>query len=149
MFLYPDAINHSDLTEKLFAFELILKTLKREAQVEEDSKQFVRKVLRQKPQWSKLIHSNFITLGELGIVIATVLKFSETNEKIIEILLDILKIKHSSDFKILFDIKDIKDMDDAKIGQNFYELFMHETEYFYLIYENGKIKKNILILIKL
>ena len=141
LFLYPDAINHSDLDEKLFAFNLILKTLKREAKFEEDNKQFVRKVLRQKPQWSKLIHSNFITLGELGIVIATVLKFSKTNEKIIEILLDILKIKHSSDFKILFDIKDIKDMDDAKIGQNFYELFMHETEYFYLIYENGKIKK--------
>ena len=140
LFLFPNAINHSDLNEKILAFQLILKTLKGEAQVE-DNRQFVRKIIKQKPEWSKLIRTNFISLGELGIVIATVLKYSKTNEKIIEILLDIMKIKHSSDFKILFDIKDLKDMDDAQIAQNFYELINHETEYFYLIYENGKIEK--------
>lgn len=147
LFLNPNSLNYSDLDEKVKVFQLILKNLKDES-LSDDNEKYVKEVIRQKKEWKKLIYMAYFQFSDLGIILAPVLKFSKTIQKIIEILLDILKIKHENDFEIKFDLKDLKDADEAKIAQNFYYLFNHETEFFYLSYENGEIIKRYLDPIK-
>ena len=73
---------------------------------------------------------SFVRIADLGIIIATVLNFSKTNENIIEILIKLQRTKHLNDFKVLFDLKSVKDADEKKIAKSFYRLFNDETEYF-------------------
>ena len=80
----------------------------------------------------------------MGIIIVTVLKFSKTIENIIEILIELLRTKHISDFKVLFDLESIKDADEEKIATSLNKIFNDETEYFNLDYVNGEIVKKLL-----
>ena len=87
---------------------------------------------------------SFLRIADLGIIISTVLNFSKTIENIIEILIELLIAKHLNDFKVLFDLKSVKDADEEKIAKSFYHLLNDETEYFNLGYENGEIVKKYL-----
>ena len=84
---------------------------------------------------------SFVRLADLGIIIAIGLNFSKSIENIIEILIELLRAKYLNDFKVLFDLKSVKDADEEKIAKSFYHLLNDETEYFNLGYENGEIVK--------
>ena len=87
---------------------------------------------------------SFVRIVDFGKIIAAVHNFSKAIENIIEILIELLRTKHLNDFKVLFDLKSVKDEDEEKIAKSFYLLFNDETEYFNLDYENGEIAKKYL-----
>ena len=87
---------------------------------------------------------SFVRIVDFGKIITAVLNFSKAIENIIEILNELLRTKHLNDFKVLFDLKSVKDEDEEKIAKSFYLLFNDETEYFNLGYENGEIVKKYL-----
>ena len=140
LFVNQNSLNYSELDEKEKVFQLVLKNLKGESQ-QEDNEEYIQEIIRQKKEWKRLITIPYFKTYDLGIILAPVLKFSKAIEKVIEILLDILRLKHENDFEIKFELNDLKDADESKIANNFIHLFNHGTEYFYLIYEKGEIVK--------
>ena len=62
---------------------------------------------------------SFVRIVDLGIIISTILNFSKTIENIIEILIELLKTRHLNDFKVLFDLKSVKDAMKKKLKKVF------------------------------
>ena len=62
---------------------------------------------------------SFVRIVDFGKIIAAVLNFSKAIENIIEILNELLRTKHLNDFKVLFDLKSVKDEDEEKKEKKF------------------------------
>ena len=145
MFLGPQRLNYDDLDKKIDAFKMILKKLKNGLKPKEET-DYIKYVIesKQKKDWKKLLNLPLLYNGGLSLLIAIILNFSTSKIEIFNILIDMLKMNHTSDFKIKFDINNLNDIEEKNFASSFVELFKNNTEYFYLDYEDGKIFKKLL-----
>lgn len=145
MFLGPQRLNYDDLDEKIDAFKMILKKMKNCLKPKTES-EYIKYVIKskQKKVWNKLLKLPLLDNGGLSLLIAIVLNFSTSKIEIFNILIDMLKMNHTSDFEIKFDINNLNDIEENNFVCSFVELFKNNTEYFYLDYEDGKIFKKLL-----
>ena len=142
LFIPNGHLKYVDLDEKIKDYQLALKLLKNELKAEEKI-DYIDKVIKIKKiiGWKKLFKSTFVTISDLGLVIAIVLKFSKSIVEISDFLMFILKKKHLDKFEIKFDLNNLIDTPEANIAESFNNLFKNDTEYFYLDFENGNIVK--------
>ena len=142
LFIPNGHLKYVDLDEKIKDYQLALKLLKNELKAEEKI-DYIDKVIKKKKiiGWKKLLKSTFVTISDLGLIIAIVLKFSKSIVEISDFLMFILKKKHFDNFKIKFDLNNLIDAHEANIAESFNNLFKNDTEYFYLDFENGNIVK--------
>ena len=142
LFIPNGHLKYVDLDEKIKDYQLALKLLKNELKAEEKI-DYIDKVIKIKKiiGWKKLLKSTFVTISDLGLIIAIVLKFSKSIVEISDFLMFILKKKHFDKFEIKFDLNNLIDVPEANIAESFNNLFKNDTEYFYLDFENGNIVK--------
>ena len=142
LFIPNGHLKYVDLDEKIKDYQLALKLLKNELKAEEKI-DYIDKVIKIKKiiGWKKLLKSTFVTISDLGLIIAIVLKFSKSIVEISDFLMFILKKKHFYNFEIKFDLNNLIDVPEANIAESFNNLFKNDTEYFYLDFENGNIVK--------
>ena len=142
LFIPNGHLKYVDLDEKIKDYQLALKLLKNELKAEEKI-DYIDKVIKIKKiiGWKKLLKSTFVTISDLGLIIAIVLKFSKSIVEISDFLMFILKKKHFYNFEIKFDLNNLIDAHEANIAESFNNLFKNDTEYFYLDFENGNIVK--------
>ena len=142
LFIPNGHLKYVDLDEKIKDYQLALKLLKNELKAEEKI-DYIDKVIKIKKiiGWKKLLKSTFVTISDLGLIIAIVLKFSKSIVEISDFLMFILKKKHFDNFEIKFDLNNLIDVPEANIAESFNNLFKNDTEYFYLDFENGNIVK--------
>ena len=142
LFIPNGHLKYVDLDEKIKDYQLALKLLKNELKAEEKI-DYIDKVIKIKKiiGWKKLLKSTFVTISDLGLIIAIVLKFSKSIVEISDFLMFILKKKHFDKFEIKFDLNNLIDAHEANIAESFNNLFKNDTEYFYLDFENGNIVK--------
>ena len=142
LFIPNGHLKYVDLDEKIKDYQLALKLLKNELKAEEKI-DYIDKVIKIKKiiGWKKLLKSTFVTISDLELIIAIVLKFSKSIVEISDFLMFILKKKHFYNFEIKFDLNNLIDAHEANIAESFNNLFKNDTEYFYLDFENGNIVK--------
>ena len=142
LFIPNGHLKYVDLDEKIKDYQLALKLLKNELKAEEKI-DYIDKVIKKKKiiGWKKLLKSTFVTISDLELIIAIVLKFSKSIVEISDFLMFILKKKHFYNFEIKFDLNNLIDVPEANIAESFNNLFKNDTEYFYLDFENGNIVK--------
>ena len=142
LFIPNGHLKYVDLDEKIKDYQLALKLLKNELKAEEKI-DYIDKVIKKKKiiGWKKLLKSTFVTISDLELIIAIVLKFSKSIVEISDFLMFILKKKHFYNFEIKFDLNNLIDAHEANIAESFNNLFKNDTEYFYLDFENGNIVK--------
>ena len=142
LFIPNGHLKYVDLDEKIKDYQLALKLLKNELKAEEKI-DYIDKVIKIKKiiGWKKLLKSTFVTISDLELIIAIVLKFSKSIVEISDFLMFILKKKHFYNFEIKFDLNNLIDVPEANIAESFNNLFKNDTEYFYLDFENGNIVK--------
>ena len=142
LFIPNGHLKYVDLDEKIKDYQLALKLLKNELKAEEKI-DYIDKVIKIKKiiGWKKLLKSTFVTISDLGLIIAIVLKFSKSIVEISDFLMFILKKKHFYNFEIKFDLNNLIDTPEENIAESFNNLFKNDTEYFYLDFENGNIVK--------
>ena len=142
LFIPNGHLKYVDLDEKIKDYQLALKLLKNELKAEEKI-DYIDKVIKIKKiiGWKKLLKSTFVTISDLELIIAIVLKFSKSIVEISDFLMFILKKKHFDKFEIKFDLNNLIDAHEANIAESFNNLFKNDTEYFYLDFENGNIVK--------
>ena len=142
LFIPNGHLKYVDLDEKIKDYQLALKLLKNELKAEEKI-DYIDKVIKKKKiiGWKKLLKSTFVTISDLGLIIAIVLKFSKSIVEISDFLMFILKKNHFDNFEIKFDLNNLIDVPEANIAESFNNLFKNDTEYFYLDFENGNIVK--------
>ena len=142
LFIPNGHLKYVDLDEKIKDYQLALKLLKNELEAEEKI-DYIDKVIKIKKiiGWKKLLKSTFVTISDLGLIIAIVLKFSKSIVEISDFLMFILKKKHFYNFEIKFDLNNLIDTPEENIAESFNNLFKNDTEYFYLDFENGNIVK--------
>ena len=142
LFIPNGHLKYVDLDEKIKDYQLALKLLKNELKAEEKI-DYIDKVIKIKKiiGWKKLLKSTFVTISDLELIIAIVLKFSKSIVEISDFLMFILKKKHFDKFEIKFDLNNLIDVPEANIAESFNNLFKNDTEYFYLDFENGNIVK--------
>ena len=142
LFIPNGHLKYVDLDEKIKDYQLALKLLKNELKAEEKI-DYIDKVIKIKKiiGWKKLLKSTFVTISDLGLIIAIVLKFSKSIVEISDFLMFILKKKHFYNFEIKFDLNNLIDAPEENIAESFNNLFKNDTEYFYLDFENGNIVK--------
>ena len=142
LFIPNGHLKYVDLDEKIEDYQLALKLLKNELKAEEKI-DYIDKVIKIKKiiGWKKLLKSTFVTISDLELIIAIVLKFSKSIVEISDFLMFILKKKHFYNFEIKFDLNNLIDAHEANIAESFNNLFKNDTEYFYLDFENGNIVK--------
>ena len=142
LFIPNGHLKYVDLDEKIKDYQLALKLLKNELKAEEKI-DYIDKVIKIKKiiGWKKLLKSTFVTISDLELIIAIVLKFSKSIVEISDFLMFILKKKHFYNFEIKFDLNNLIDAPEANIAESFNNLFKNDTEYFYLDFENGNIVK--------
>ena len=142
LFIPNGHLKYVDLDEKIKDYQLALKLLKNELKAEEKI-DYIDKVIKIKNiiGWKKLLKSTFVTISDLELIIAIVLKFSKSIVEISDFLMFILKKKHFYNFEIKFDLNNLIDAHEANIAESFNNLFKNDTEYFYLDFENGNIVK--------
>ena len=142
LFIPNGHLKYVDLDEKIKDYQLALKLLKNELKAEEKI-DYIDKVIKIKKiiGWKKLLKSTFVTISDLELIIAIVLKFSKSIVEISDFLMFILKKKHFYNFEIKFDLNNLIDTPEENIAESFNNLFKNDTEYFYLDFENGNIVK--------
>ena len=142
LFIPNGHLKYVDLDEKIKDYQLALKLLKNELKAEEKI-DYIDKVIKIKKiiGWKKLLKSTFVTISDLELIIAIVLKFSKSIVEISDFLMFILKKKHFYNFEIKFDLNNLIDAPEENIAESFNNLFKNDTEYFYLDFENGNIVK--------
>jgi epidermal growth factor receptor substrate 15 len=142
LFIPNGHLKYVDLDEKIKDYQLALKLLKNELKAEEKI-DYIDKVIKIKKiiGWKKLLKSTFVTISDLELIIAIVLKFSKSIVEISDFLMFILKKKHFYNFEIKFDLNNLIDVPEANIAESFNNLLKNDTEYFYLDFENGNIVK--------
>ena len=142
LFIPQGYLKYVDLDEKIKDYQLALKLLKNELEAEEKI-DYIDKVIKIKKisGWKKLLKSTFVTISDLGLIIAIALKFSKSMVEISDFLMFILKKKHFDNFEIKFDLNNLIDAPEENIAESFNNLFKNDTEYFYLDFENGNIVK--------
>ena len=142
LFIPNGYLKYVDLDEKIKDYQLALKLLKNELEAEEKI-DYIDKVIKIKKisGWKKLLKSTFVTISDLGLIIAIALKFSKSMVEISDFLMFILKKKHFDNFEIKFDLNNLIDAPEENIAESFNNLFKNDTEYFYLDFENGNIVK--------
>ena len=142
LFIPQGYLKYVDLDEKIKDYQLALKLLKNELKAEEKI-DYIDKVIKIKKiiGWKKLLKSTFVTISDLELIIAIVLKFSKSIVEISDFLMFILKKKHFYNFEIKFDLNNLIDAPEENIAESFNNLFKNDTEYFYLDFENGNIVK--------
>ena len=142
LFIPNGYLKYVDLDEKIKDYQLALKLLKNELEAEEKI-DYIDKVIKIKKisGWKKLLKSTFVTISDLGLIIAIALKFSKSMVEISDFLMFILKKKHFYNFEIKFDLNNLIDTPEENIAESFNNLFKNDTEYFYLDFENGNIVK--------
>ena len=142
LFIPQGYLKYVDLDEKIKDYQLALKLLKNELEAEEKI-DYIDKVIKIKKisGWKKLLKSTFVTISDLGLIIAIALKFSKSMVEISDFLMFILKKKHFYNFEIKFDLNNLIDAPEENIAESFNNLFKNDTEYFYLDFENGNIVK--------
>ena len=87
---------------------------------------------------------NYISYGNLAILIAVALKYAKTIVKVSEILIYILQKKHMNSFEVKFNLNNLIDIPENEVVNNFIDLFKYDTEYFYLDFIKGTIEKKLL-----
>ena len=105
LFIPRGYLKYDDLDEKIKDYQLLLKFLKNELEVEEKTK-YIDKVIKIKKiiGWNKLLKSEYIFYSNLGLIIAIALKFSKSMVDKSDFLIFILKKKHLNNFEIKFDL---------------------------------------------
>ena len=145
LFLPRENLNYDEFDEKIKDYQLILKLLKNQLDIEE-KKEYLNKVIKVKniEGWKKLLKSDYVKNTELDIIIAMAIKFSKSVVEISDFLILILKRKYMNDFEVRFDLIKLKDIPEIEISQKFNEFFRDNMEYFYLDIEKDKIVKKLL-----
>jgi len=145
LFLEEGNLNYDNIEEKINDFQLILKHLKNEYNQDEE-KNFISKVIENRgiKEWRKFLKLNYISYGNLEILIAVALKYAKTIVKVSEILIYILQKKHMNNFEMKFNLNNLINIPENEVVNNFIDLFKNNTEFFYLDFIKGKIKKKLL-----
>ena len=142
LFIGDEKLKYDNLDEKVNDFKLILECLNGTLDSDKE-KGYIKTVIGSegKNDWKKLLKVNSLSNTGCSLLIAVVIKFSEKNEQIVKILIEILKAKYINNFEVKFNLNILKDISVKNIANDFIKLFNDDTEYFDLVYQDGQIKK--------
>ena len=88
-----------------------------------------------------MLKLNNLSTNGYSLLISVAIKYSEKNEQILKILIEILKAKHINNFEAKFNLNILNNISVKNIANDFFILFKDDTEYFDLVYQNGQIRK--------
>lgn len=135
-------MKYENLDEKVNDFKLILECLNGTLDSDKE-KVYIKTVISSegKNDWKKLLKLNNLSTNGYSLLISVAIKYSEKNEQILKILIEILKAKHINNFEAKFNLNILNNISVKNIANDFFILFKDDTEYFDLVYQNGQIRK--------
>lgn len=143
LFIDSTSFNFEDFENKSNAFELVLNIIKDDdSRIDEEGK-YVKEVLEKKQVWTPFIKYIYGKLPPFTFIFCLFVKYFKNNEQIIRFLIDLIQAIKSYTIEVKFNLKDLKNMNENNIAQDFLEIFLN-TNYFKLVYENNHILAELL-----
>ena len=144
LFIDSTSFNFEDFKNKSNGFELVLNIINDDTSRIGDEEKYVKEVLEKKEVWTYFINYISKTLPGFTLIFCLFVKYSKNNEQIIRFLIDLIQAIKSYTIEVEFKLADLNNMNENDIALDFFKIFLDNTDYFKLVYENNHIIAKIL-----